>query len=203
MEDTGRILLNRALPSGDYPGTLGVRLTPRLRELGYDGDVLFENLELIRTVIADGGRVRAAPDLYVRRLPPTGGHFLGQRIRQAYDSLAQPGRLGVELALLPVVMAGARRPRLLAAAGTAAVLTAAAGRARSGGAGQFPWWTVLAAPCWLAERAVCSWLAVGCRVLRGGTTYAGRRITRAANPVSTLARRRAAGHVDGCRRRTA
>ncbi len=55
--DTGRILLNRAL-TGDFPGTLGVRLSCYLAIDGYDGDVLFENLELIRSVAAAGARRR-------------------------------------------------------------------------------------------------------------------------------------------------
>lgn len=52
--DTARSLLNRAL-GADYPGTLGVRRSVLLRAGGYCGDVLFENLEMIRTVRAAGG----------------------------------------------------------------------------------------------------------------------------------------------------
>ncbi len=92
--DTARILCNRAFGS-DFPGTLGVR-SSFLRSIGgYDGDVLFENLELIRTVTAAGGRVIDAPDLFVRRRPPTVARFLEQRPRQAYDDWAQPLRFAV------------------------------------------------------------------------------------------------------------
>ncbi|MGW1451840.1 glycosyltransferase [Micromonospora sp. NPDC002411] len=49
--DTGRTLLNRAL-GADYPGTLAVRRSAFLAIGGYDPDVLFENLELIRTMRA-------------------------------------------------------------------------------------------------------------------------------------------------------
>ena len=38
----------------------------------------------------------------------------------------------------------------------------------------FPASTSAFAPLWLAERAVCSWLAVGSRVVRGGVPYRGR-----------------------------
>ncbi|WP_314149854.1 glycosyltransferase family 2 protein, partial [uncultured Leifsonia sp.] len=100
--DTGRILINRAL-GHDFPGTLAVRRS-LLVEHGYDGDVLFENLELIRTVRAAGGRHLAADDLFVRRRPPTARHFASQRVRQAYDSLAQPARLAAELLILPAVL---------------------------------------------------------------------------------------------------
>ena len=51
--DTARSLLNRVFGS-DYPGTLGVRL--EYLAGGYDGNLLFENLELIRTVPAVRGR---------------------------------------------------------------------------------------------------------------------------------------------------
>ncbi|HET9128378.1 MAG TPA: glycosyltransferase [Propionibacteriaceae bacterium] len=89
--DTARQLLNRAF-GGDYPGTLVVR-RENLARRGYDGDVLFENLELMRTVAADGGRVRREPGLYIGRRAPVPGHFWPQRVRQAYDDFAQPLRL--------------------------------------------------------------------------------------------------------------
>jgi hypothetical protein len=52
--DTARSLLNRAFGS-DYPGTYGVRRSTFTAMGGYDGDVLFENLELSRTIRAAGG----------------------------------------------------------------------------------------------------------------------------------------------------
>jgi hypothetical protein len=66
--DTSRSLINRAL-SADFPGTLAVRRSALLATGGYD-PVLFENLELIRTVKAAGGRERIVPDLFVARRPP-------------------------------------------------------------------------------------------------------------------------------------
>jgi hypothetical protein len=189
--DMARSLLNRALGPGDFPGTLGLRLTPDLRHAGYDGDVLFENLELIRTVRAGGGRELIC-DLFVRRLPPTTSHFVRQRVRQAYDSQAQPGRLLVELALLPGVLMAARRPARLLLAAVAAVGLAEIGRRRGGGAAYFSRWAPLFAPAWLAERAVCGWLAVGQRLLRGGVWYSGQRIRRAAHSERWLRRERRA-----------
>tara|TARA_R110002124_G_scaffold173440_2_gene341023 strand:+ start:4926 stop:5510 length:585 start_codon:yes stop_codon:yes gene_type:complete len=53
--DTARSLLNRLI-GGDWPGTLGVQKSALLRAGGYNGDVLFENLEMVRTVQATGGR---------------------------------------------------------------------------------------------------------------------------------------------------
>src|SRR5213076_2669193 len=89
--DTTRTLINRAF-GYDFPGSVGVRRAVLLGAGGYDPDVLFENLELIRTVQAVGGRVMAPPDLYVRRLPPSSRRFMEQRVRQAYDDLARPVR---------------------------------------------------------------------------------------------------------------
>ncbi|HST46314.1 glycosyltransferase [Jatrophihabitans sp.] len=187
--DTARSLLNRAVAGADFPGTLAVRLTPELRAAGYDGDVLFENLELIRTVHAAGGRERLMLDLYVRRLPPSTRHFLRQRVRQAYDSFAQPGRMIAELALLPAFLVLGRHPARLALALAAAVGLAEAGRRRGHGRTVFASGSVWFTPAWLAERSVCSWLAVATRLLFGGVRYSGDRISRAAHSPAELRRR--------------
>lgn len=191
--DTARSLLNRAVIGTDFPGTLAVRLNPQLRSAGYDGDVLFENLELIRTVRAAGGRERLMPDLYVRRLPPSTGHFVRQRVRQAYDSFAQPGRMILELALLPAFVLLGRRPAWLGALLGAAVGLAEVGRRRGRGQAVFPPQAVWFTPAWLAERSICSWLALANRVLFGGVRYSGGRIWRAAHSVAELRRRSRAG----------
>jgi hypothetical protein len=187
--DTARILLNRAF-GGDYPGTLGVRRS-FLRSIGgYDGDVLFENLELMRTVEAAGGRILYAPTLFVRREPPTVRRFLEQRPRQAYDDWAQPMRFAAFLLLGPAVAALAwRRPRALVLAGGGAILAAGAGRLRAGGAAVFDRASPLLAPLWVCERAFLAWQALGRRLLGGGCPYAGSVIGRAANPPRLLRRR--------------
>lgn len=175
--DTARILINRAT-GGDYPGTFALRR--RCLSDGYDTHVLFENLELIRTVRVAGGRERRAHDLYVERLPPSTSRFISQRVRQAYDSQAQPVRLLVELALLPATIAAARRPRLLVVLATAAVLVARHGRGKAGGRARFPLVAVALAPAWVVERAVCSWVALAYR-LTGGIGYAGSRLRTASH----------------------
>ncbi|MFF2623738.1 glycosyltransferase [Oerskovia jenensis] len=175
--DTARMLINRAT-GGDYPGTLALRrqVLPR----GYDTHVLFENLELIRTVRAAGGRELRAHDLFVERRPPSTSRFFSQRVRQAYDSQAQPLRLVIELALLPVIVWTTRRPRRLVALAAATVLLAERGRRLAGGVARFPWLCSAFAPVWVVERAVCSWAALAHR-WRGGIGYAGTRLRTAAH----------------------
>jgi hypothetical protein len=188
--DTSRILLNR-VTGGDWPGTLAVRRGRLLSAGGYRGDVLFENLELVRTIRAAGGEVWTPLGLYVRRLPPTASGFLDQRVRQAYDELARPLRLACWLSVLPLVgVAVARhawRPLLGGALGV--VAAAEIGRRRAGGRRVFPASASLLTPGWVLERGVCAWLAVGSRLLRGGIRYHGRVIRKAASSEATLRRR--------------
>jgi glycosyl transferase family 2 len=189
MWDSARSLINRAFGM-DYPGTVAVRRAAFMRAGCYDGDVLFENLELIRTLRADGARIAPAPQVYVRRLPPDARHFAGQRVRQAYDSLGQPPRLAAELALLPAIIfaVATRRYAGLGCGAAAAVALAELGRRRHDATAAFSWRASLLAPAWVAERSVCSWLALVCR-LRGGVVYAGQRLPRAATSATVLRRR--------------
>jgi hypothetical protein len=183
--DTARSLIARAV-SHDMPGTLGLRRDAFLGMGGYDGDVLFENLELIRTAEAAGGRVLAPLDLYVRRLPPTASHFWSQRVRQAYDEFARPGRMAAALAVAPAVALSPRPARAAGAVALLSVVAAEVGRRRAGGRRMFPARTALAAPAWVAERATCAWLAVGVRLLRGGVPYGDVVMRRAATPARRL-----------------
>jgi hypothetical protein len=191
--DTARTLLNRSA-GRDYPGTLAVRRSRMLAMGCYDGDVLFENLELIRTVRANGGRVASPLDLYVARLPPSASHFWSQRIRQAYDDFAIPARMATWLAIPPLLAwAGLRRrPSAPVALAALSIVAAERGRRRNGGRHVFPARSSLLAPVWILERGLCSWLAVGQRLRRGGTRYAGQTIRVAAHSEAELRRRREA-----------
>ncbi|WP_243695039.1 glycosyltransferase [Labedella populi] len=188
--DTARSLLARAT-GGDFPGTFAFRRSTLLRAGGYDGDVLFENLELLRTVRAAGGREERADDVFVARRPPTTRRFLEQRVRQAYDEWARPGHLAVELAIAPIVVSSLRTPTRLVAVTVVTVALAEAGRRTAGGAAAFPPSSSLWAPLWLLERAVTSWLAVVARA-RGGVPYRGARMPVAAHSVREV-RDRVAG----------
>jgi hypothetical protein len=194
--DTARSLLNRVFtgdhtfPIGDFPGTLAVRRETFLASGAYDGDALFENLELMRTVRAAGGAVLTPLDLYVARRPPSTAHFLSQRLRQAYDDFAIPARIGAFLAVAPLVAESLRRghARRLGVAGLAPVLLAELGRRRAGGAERFPLSGSLLAPAWIAERSICAWLALGAK-LRGGVRYGDGRLDHSATSMRRLRRR--------------
>jgi hypothetical protein len=191
--DSGRMLLNR-LTGGDWPGTLGVRRSRLQATNGYDGSVMFENLELVRTVLASGGSERVLYGAYVLRRPSTTRHFWSQRVRQAYDEIARPVRFVIQLAVLPSILALAITGHWLAIeiGATAIVLAAEAGRRRERATRVFPASTSFFAPLWAAERAICSWLALGARIFLGGVPYRGTILHRAATPMRVLRQRYAA-----------
>ncbi|MDB4906793.1 MAG: hypothetical protein JWO05_1577 [Gemmatimonadetes bacterium] len=190
--DTSRTLLNR-LADGDWPGTLGVRRSVLLRTNGYDGSAMFENLELVRTVISAGGSEALLLDAFVARAPSTTRHFWSQRIRQAYDEFARPVRMAWQLVLLPLLAFAIARGAwtALAIAALASILLAEAGRRRANGRSVFPAFTTLFAPAWLIERALCSWLAVASRMTWGGVRYRDTILRHAATPLAELRARHA------------
>jgi hypothetical protein len=184
--DTSRTLLNRAFHH-DYPGTLAIQRDFINHLGGYDGDVMFENLELIRTVQAANGRIRFCDDLYVKRLPPTDQHFWSQRVRQAFDDNAQPLRLTFFLLLLPGLIASAcLSPVFPVVLLAISILVAELGRRKHDGQQVFAIICSLYAPCWLLERGICTWLALFQRLAQGGIKYNGRIMKIAANPVWKL-----------------
>ena len=186
--DGSRTMLNRAL-ANDWPGTFGVRRSALRRTSGWDADVLFENLELVRTLRAAGARVVDAPQVLVPRRPPSVAHFWSQRVREAYDDLAQPWRLATALATVPAtVVLAVRRPSALLAAAVAIVGIAESGRRRAGADRLVPADVPLWAPAWVLERGVCSWVALGA-FARGGVRYHGRRLRTAAHSPRALRRR--------------
>ena len=125
---------------------------------------------------ADDPRCRrdgATPlDLYVARRPPSAAHFLSQRVRQAYDDFAIPARIGAFLALAPLAAHSAARSRRIAwLVGGACVGRRRRDRSQAGGRRErFPLSGSLLAPAWIAERSLCSWLALAAK-LRGGVRY--------------------------------
>jgi hypothetical protein len=145
-------------------------------------------------VLASGGRETVLYGAYVLRRPSTTRHFFSQRVRQAYDEIARPARFISQLAVLPAVIALAITEHWLALLLSVALVVIAAetGRRRERATRFFPASTPLFAPLWMAERAVCSWLALGARVFLGGVPYRGTILHQAATPMRVLRRRFAA-----------
>ena len=186
--DTARMLINR-VTGGDWPGTLAVKRAVLMRAGGYDGNVLFENLELVRTIEAAGGRAAVRREILIARRPPTTTHFWSQRVRQAYDELARPPRLIAALSILPVstvLMVTERWGLLLALVVIMPVALAEWGRRVGMGRQVFPIAASLCAPLWVIERGWCAWLAVLARLFAGGVPYHGRILAKAANSPRTL-----------------
>ena len=178
--DSARSLINRAF-DGDWPGTLAFRRSSLSK--GYNANVLFENYELVRTIRIAGGKEHVARDLFVMRRPPSFRHFMGQRVRQAYDEFARPWRLLTGLAVVPVLAAGWLTFGMMGIWGFVVLTTgcAAAGWLRAGARRHFSALSIAAAPLWVAERGICSWLALFERLWFGGVRYGDSVITDAAS----------------------
>ncbi len=133
-------------------------------------------------------------DILVERRPPTTAHFVGQRVRQAYDDFTLPLRFALFLSVAPAHRRRAGGPPAwaVAAAAAACVALAERGRRRAGGTRVFPAAASLMAPLGGTERAITAWMAVAQRLLFGGTRYRDGRIARAATPPREL-RERLAG----------
>ncbi len=60
----------------------------------------------------------------------------------------------------------------------------------------FPFTAALTAPLWITERAVCTWLALGTRLMYGGVRYRGGVLSRAATPMRVLRQRHTRHNVE-------
>jgi hypothetical protein len=182
--EAARMLINRAwLAEGDYTGTLGVRRSAMLRVGHYDGDVLFDNEEIVRHFRARGAKVCYARDFFILKRPPTFRKWVEQRPRQAYEDFVMRAKT-VFFAALPVALALAWilagwRWALASAAAVAlgSVLLAARGLG-DGAARFFPAWLCLYAPPWVAERAASTYWAFYWKLARGGYPFGDRLLSK-------------------------
>jgi hypothetical protein len=183
--EAARMLINRGvLRTGDYPGTCAFRAST-FRRLGhYDGDVLFDNEEIVRHFAANGANVCYARDFFVLKLPPTLHKWLEQRPRQAYEDFTMRAKTLFFMSMLPalVLLASIRGPRaalgLLAVASAGAMTLALRGLWRDQAHRFFPSRIVLYAPLWLLERSFSVWWAVYWRVIHGGYPFGDRILTK-------------------------
>ena len=195
--EAARMLINRAwMAEGDYPGTLGVR-REAMRRLGhYDGDVLFDNEEIVRHFRAHGARIAYARDFFILKRPPGFRKWVEQRPRQAYEDFVMRTKTAFFAALLPALallwFAAGWGWALAAGAVVAcgAVLVAARGLG-DGAARFFPPWLCLYAPLWVAERVASTYWAFYWRVARGGYPFGDRLLAKGTGRAW-----RVAGHAD-------
>jgi len=173
-----RMLINRAtLRTADYPGTCAFRRESMLRVGHYDGDVLFDNEEIIRHFAREGATVSYALNLFVQKRPPRFRKWIEQRPRQAYEDFGLRAKTALFFALpwlgLAMVFASGRQGALLYAILLVVIATglAVAGRLRGAAAEYFPTSVCLFAPLWILERTLSTYWALYWHVVHGGYPF--------------------------------
>lgn len=176
--EAARMLINRAtLRTADYPGTCAFRRDAMLRVGEYDGDVLFDNEELIRHFAREGATVNYATNLFVRKRPPTLRKWIEQRPRQAYEDFALRAKTALFFAIpIAAVIAAAVSgwkgfAIWLALVCLAAIALALIGRLRGTARDHFPWSVCLFAPLWIIERSVSTYWALYWHFAYGGYPF--------------------------------
>jgi len=183
--ETGRILVNRGvLRAGDYPGTCGFRRSTMHRVGPYDGDVLFDNEEIVRHFALNGARIHYALDFFIQKRPPTFTKWLEQRPRQAYEDFVMRAKTAAFLCVLPAIISlgflfSVRASLLLVAAlSFLAVLLSGRGLLRDAAYKVFPVISPLYSPLWIFERSLSVYWAVYWRVRYGGYPFGQRLLSK-------------------------
>lgn len=175
--EAARMLINRAwIAEGDYSGTLGVTKTAMLRVGHYDGDVLFDNEEIVRHFRLKGARIGYARDFFILKLPPTFEKWIEQRPRQAYEDFVMRSKT-LFFASVPIVLmltwmkAGWQLAVIYAAVISVGATVSAALGLTDGAARFFPPRVVFYAPLWVAERCVSTYWAFYWYSTQGGYPF--------------------------------
>ncbi len=176
--ETARILINRGvLRAGDYPGTCGFRRSTMRRVGPYDGDVLFDNEEIVRHFAISGVEINYALDFFILKLPPKFTKWLEQRPRQAYEDFVMRAKTGAFLSVLPVTLGlsflfNVRAAIfLLSALSLLSVLSSGRGLLRDAAYRFFPIPSPLYAPLWIFERSLSVYWALYWRARYGGYPF--------------------------------
>jgi Glycosyl transferase family 2 len=176
--EAARMLINRGvLRSGDYPGTCAFRRSASLRFGHYDGDVLFDNEEIVRHFILNGAAVCYALDFFILKRPPSLRKWLEQRPRQAYEDFEIRAKTLLFMSLLPAASAlglfngaGAALASFFVVSICAGLL-AVRGLLRDRAYNFFPAHVILYAPLWLLERSLSVYWALYWRLVHGGYPF--------------------------------
>ena len=176
--EAARMLINRGvLRTGDYPGTCAFRRSACLRFGHYDGDVLFDNEEIVRHFILNGADVCYALDFFILKRPPTLPKWLEQRPRQAYEDFDMHAKTLLFMSLLPAAIGLGTFSGAAAAlsfffiVAVCAELLAGRGLLRHQAYKFFPAHVILYAPLWVVERSLSVYWAMYCRVAHGGYPF--------------------------------
>ena len=148
-----------------------------LRVGHYDGDVLFDNEEIIRHFARKGATINYATNLFVQKRPPRFRKWIEQRPRQAYEDFGLRGKTALFFSILPIAvlvgfLAGMKGIVLGAVAlCLMASVLAVAGRRRGTAAKYFPWSICFFTPLWIFERSLSTYWALYWHLARGGYPF--------------------------------
>ena len=176
--EAARMLINRAtLRIADYPGTCAFRRATMLRVGHYDGDVLFDNEEIIRHFARAGAAINYATNLFVQKRAPRFRKWIEQRPRQAYEDFGLRMKtalfFGVPILAMAIGYAWGLKGFFLYLLTLCliAVALAVAGRLRGTAPQYFPWSVCFFAPLWIIERSLSSYWALYWHVAHGGYPF--------------------------------
>ena len=177
--EAARMLINRAtLRAADYPGTCAFRRSTMLASGEYDGDVLFDNEEIIRHFARAGARICYANDLFVAKRAPTFRKWLEQRPRQAYEDFGLRAKTIFFALFLPVLGALAVLDLRWLALVLLAIVVALIGWLRGCARKCFAFEICLFAPLWILERSLSTYWAFYWFVRRGGYPFGDRLLSK-------------------------
>jgi hypothetical protein len=176
--EAARMLINRGvLRTGDYPGTCAFRRSACLRVGHYDGDVLFDNEEIVRHFILNGADVCYALDFFILKRPPTLRKWFEQRPRQAYEDFDMRAKTVLFMSLLPSTSILGFFNGTVAAlsfffgVSICAAVLAGRGLLRDRAYNFSPAHVILYAPLWLLERSLSVYWALYWRLVHGGYPF--------------------------------
>ncbi len=183
--ESARMLINRAtLRTADYPGTCGFRRATMLRVGHYDGDVLFDNEEILRHFARHRTRICYANDFFIEKRAPRFRKWLEQRPRQAYEDFALRAKTALFfglpfVGLCALVGIGSKAFGLFCLIIVlAAMIVALAGHLRGAARKYIPASTVLFAPFWIFERSHSTYWALYWYLRRGGYPFGDRLLSK-------------------------
>jgi Glycosyl transferase family 21 len=183
--EAARMLINRAtLAAADYPGTCAFLRSAMLRVGHYDGDVLFDNEELIRHFARHKARICYANDFFVQKSAPRLRKWLEQRPRQAYEDFALRAKTALFFALpvcaiFSALLFGKKGITFFSvAAALAAMAVAFAGWRRGQARKCFPPSLILFAPLWILERSLSTYWALYWYLRHGGYPFGDRLLSK-------------------------